>query len=333
MPTLLVTAKMDPALAARIEAAVSGKRRKPGRSGLAPSLVSIARFGAIAALALVVYSVLGARRHEKQEIAQARSELLATVHKHSSALTETERSAVARDEAWLVAFSRGYDGETIAPELRGPGALTSAMARPLVYIRGPIGAFSSSRRIAEAATTSAKDALLLCLHERPASRDEKDLLPLVRVAYGTGAALEQRTANVRRLHEAEVGLPLLMPAWAARVENAPDLSELTKLRRELERAPIDAAKQAAKAQLLLVAMDEPGQGGGPTELDGERAHWIRIGLVDLTSEKLLLSTRKLVDPSWISASKKSEFAIGLDSCQLGFDVHATIAAPASAPRK
>ena len=100
-----------------------------------------------------------------------------------------------------------------------------------------------------------------------------------------------------------------------------DPNELIRLRRDFEKAPIDAAKQALRASVLVVAMDEPGDGVGPTELDGERAHAVRIALVDLAGARLLLRLRKLVDPTWISLAKKSDFASGLDSCGLAADVH------------
>jgi hypothetical protein len=132
--------------------------------------------------------------------------------------------------------------------------------------------------------------------------------------------MEQRTANVRRLHEAAAGLPVLLPPWAARVRQARDLPELQGLRRELERAPMAAAKQAARAEVLLVALDEPGDGKGPTELDGERPHQVRVALVDLKSDRVLLRVRRQVDPSWISATARSEYAGGLDACALGYDL-------------
>jgi hypothetical protein len=329
MATFLTTAKMDPALVARIEASVSGRRKKqPGRAAAAaPRLVSVARVGVLLFVVAVVYMVVGVRRKEKQDVSLARTELLLAASKNSASLTPYEMTSVARAEAWLVNFSRGYDGEVVADELRAPGALGATFARPTVYVRGAIGAFSSSRRIAEAATTSAKDALLLCLLEPPSARAEKDLLAKVRIAYAGGPVMEEHTKNVRRLHDAEVGLPFLTPQWAERVQNAPELADLTRLKRDLDRAPIESAKQAARAGLLLVAMDEPGTGGGPTELDGERTHWVRLGLVDMASEKILLSTRKLVDPSWISLAKKSEYASGLDGCGLAFDVHEIVRAP------
>lgn len=324
MATFLTTAKMDPALAARIEASVRGRTSKPGGPVLSPRVVSIVRLGLLLGVAAFVYSVIGVRTRDRQELERTRTELLDAVRKESASLTEADKSSTARAEASLVAFSRTYDGEVVADELRAPAGLATALARPLVYVRGPIGAFSTSRRIAEIAATSTKDALLLCLLQPPASRVESVMLATVRVAYAGGATIEGHTSNVRRLHDAEVGLPILLPKWAERVQAAPDLVELKKLKRELDRAPIAWAKQAARSGLLLVAMDEPGEGGGPTELDGERTHRVRIGLIDLASEKVLLSMRKLVDPSWISLAKKSEFATGLDSCGLAVDVHDSV---------
>jgi hypothetical protein len=322
--SFLTTSKMHPALAARIQASVSGRRgspRKPGASPLSARAVSLARVAFVLLVGFVVYSVVGVRRHTKQELTRARTAVLESARKESASLTDADRTYLPRTEAWLVNFSRSYDGEVIAGELRAPGALEAMLARPLVYVRGPIGGFSSSQRIVETASTSAKDALLLCLMEPPASRVEKVMLEKVRIAYGRGAVMEEHTPKARRLHEAEAGLPFLMPAWAERAKAAPELADVTKLQRDLERAPVAAAKQAARAGLLLVAMDEPGEGGGPIELDGERTHWVRLGLVDITSEKILLSTRRLVDPSWISLAKKSEYASGLDGCGLAFDVH------------
>ena len=61
-----------------------------------------------------------------------------------------------------------------------------------------------------------------------------------------------------------------------------------------------------------------------TELDGERPHDVRIGLVDLTSAKMLLRLRKRVDPTWISMNARAQYASGLDACALAMDVHESI---------
>jgi hypothetical protein len=318
---------MDPALAARIEASVRGRKRQPGAPRLSPRLVALVRVSLVLAVAFVGYSVVGARRRDRREIERTRAELLATVRTHAASLTPEDRGSVVRAESWLVRFAGAYDGDLVADEIRAPDALKATLARPAMYVRGQLGSFVSPAGIAEAAATSLKDALLLCLVEPPASKTEKVLLATVRIAYAGGAAMEDHTANVRRLNDAVVGLPLLTPQWSERVLATDEPTELARFRRELDRGSLERAKQAARAGLLVFAMDEPSDGGGPTELDGERAHAIRIGVVDLASAKILLRMRKQVDPSWISPAKKSEYAIGLDSCGLAFDVHEAARTP------
>jgi hypothetical protein len=133
----------------------------------------------------------------------------------------------------------------------------------------------------------------------------------------------ESTVNVQRLYHALAGLPFLNPNWARRVVEAETQHDITRLERTFERAPLKAAKLAAQASLLLFAMDEA-DGTGPTELDGERAHHVRVGLVDLDTEQLLLRLRRYVDPSWISANARAEYASGIDSCALGADVRAAV---------
>jgi hypothetical protein len=325
MATFLTTTKMHPALAARIEASVRGEEHRAGApKRLPPRVISLARAALVLVVALGVYTVVSGRRHDREELERARTALLDTVTPHSSTLTADDRNAVLRAESWLMRSSGEYEGEVVAPELRAPGAFRAALGRSAIYVRGALGGFKSPMLIADAASTSGKDSLLLCLLEPPASRAEKVMFDEVRLAYGAGSALEERTAHVRRLHEAIVGLPLLLPSWTERVRSAPDSLELARLKRELERTPVVRAKQAVRAELLVAALDEPSDGGGPTELDGERAHAVRIVIVDLAAEKVLLRTKKLVDPTWISLAKKSSYATGLDSCGLAFDVHESV---------
>ena len=95
MPTFLTTAKMDPALVARIEASVSGRRAKPGQGGasIAPRMVSIARFVFVLAVIAIVYLVVGLRRREHQDLETTRADLLAAVRKHAGPLTEADKTS------------------------------------------------------------------------------------------------------------------------------------------------------------------------------------------------------------------------------------------------
>jgi hypothetical protein len=153
----------------------------------------------------------------------------------------------------------------------------------------------------------------------PASRSEKALLAKARAANAADDRMAP-AAHVERVHDAILGFPLLAPAWEARVAAAGTRAELKSLQTIFRRAPLKAAKRAAKAQLLLFVIDEPGDGKGPTELDGERPHAVRVGLVELATEKLLLQLRRHVDPGWISEKARSEYASGIDSCALALDV-------------
>ena len=125
-------------------------------------------------------------------------------------------------------------------------------------------------------------------------------------------------AHVQRLYHALDGLPFLSPAWARRVTDAETEHDIVRLERTFDSTPRRAAKLAAQASLLLFAMDEA-DGTGPTEL-GERAHHVRVGLVDLDKEELLLRLRRHVDPSWIAVAKRPVYSSGADSCALGFDL-------------
>jgi hypothetical protein len=323
MATLLVTAKMSPELAARIEDSVRGTRASRGRrhgAVLAPRHVFFLRLGLAAFTAAVVVSFAMFHRRAELELDGVRASLLGTVRDRGASLAVEDRQAVARAESWLLRASSVYEGDLVADELRAPGALASTLTRPMVYVRGSIEDFTASGRIVDAASTSAKDSLLLCLLDPPASGAEKTLLPRVRTAYSNAALLDERTANVHRLYAAEIGLPVLLPAWSERVRSARESWELTRLRKELDSAPLDEAKRAASADLLLFAMDERGDGSGPTEIDGERPHEVRVGIVDLRSGKVLLRQRKRADPAWISPATRSQYAAGLDACRLALDV-------------
>lgn len=322
MGTFLTTPKMAPALAARIESSVRGRRIVPG--GTAPRVVSVVRLGVIATIIVCASMLVINRYREHQALERARAALLDTVRTQAATLRAEESGFVARAEPWLVRFSGPYEGDLISDEVRGAEASRAILARPAVYVRGPLGNFGTAAGIASSAAASTKDAFLLCLLDRPVSRAEKVLLSKVRTAYAGGPLAEERTANVRRLDDAEVGLPFLQAPWAARVQRAERPTELARLQRELDKAPVEDAKRAAKASLLVMAMDEPGDGKGITELDGERPHDVRIGLVDLISAKVLLRLRKRVDPAWISVNARAQYASGLDGCALALDVHESV---------
>lgn len=319
MPTLLTNPRMHPALAARVEGSVTGKKITPGVPRSKPRFVMLLRLGVVVLVAFVVQSVVGFKKKERDDVTRVRSEALTAVRSHSAGVTPEDLALPKKIEPLLVRLSRSFEKETIASELRTKAGFEAVFSRPMLYVRGPLGSFATGPQIADSAATSGKDALVLCLFDPPPTRSEKDVTPKVRVAYGTGAALESQTPNVRRLGELTAGISFLAPEYAKKIEASTDIVELTKWKKEVDRAPLEATKRAAKARLLLAAMDEPGD-GTPAELDGERRHHVRVVLVDLTTEATLLDIRKLVDPSWISEKHRSDMARGLDSCILAVDI-------------
>jgi len=329
VPTFLVTSKMPPALAARVLASVRGREVTPGGGGQraaawAGKALSLLRLAVLPVLALLAGSVALRVHRQRQDIEWQRTRILANLRSRGAGSTDDDRRLVERATAWLQAGASAYEGDLVAPDLRGPGALKAALARPSVYVRGPIEDLADPSKVADVAAVSYRDALLLCLVDPPAARTERAMMAQVRGAYAGSAEVEQRAASVRRLEVAVVGLPFLQPAWEAKVREA-EAEDLGGLRREIDRAPIEKAKLAAKSSSLIFAVDEAGEGQGPTEIDGERPHAIRLEVVDLALARVLLRARKRVDPAWISADRRPEYASKLDSCAFAFDVLADVA--------
>lgn len=322
---------MDPALAARIQARIRGRRAEPGRA-LAPLAVSALRFAALALVVAFVVVFLLARHRARQELAAMRAALLERASSARASLTDDDLKTPARVEAWLARAASAYPGDHVAEALRAPGGLAATLERPAIYVRGDLDTFTSPAASRASAAQGRKDAFLLCLLEPPEGRSEKAQLKQVLAAYAGGARVEAPTAHVRLLSEAQLGLPLLTPEWQEQVRRADSYAEFEQLRRDFERAPIAAARQAAKARLVVFALDERGDGRGVTELDGERPHPVRVGIVDLASDRVLLRARRNVDPKWISAARRAEYARGLDDCALALDVRDSVIQPrAEAP--
>ena len=319
MPSFLVNPRMSPALAARVHASVRGRRTKPGDASSAAHARALVRFALVATIVGAGVWLVVSQRQESTRVERERTSLLDIVHGHNALLTADEKGAVARNDAWLTGFASTFDGELVSSDLRAPGGLAAVLARPSVYVHGSIDSFRSAASLEQAAVDSVKDAFLLCLIDPPAARSEKALLTKVHVAYDGGSVLEQRTPDVLRLADAQSVFRVLSPAWEARVRAA-DASGLKKLRGELDRAPMEKGKLALKAGLLIVVMDEPSPVTSPAELDGERAHEVRLAIVDVASSRVLLRTRKHVDPADWSAKTRSDYARGLDECALALDV-------------
>jgi len=325
MPTFLTTPKMSPELAARVQASVNGRRAAPGSTRRAPHLIVLLRLAVLVLTGALVTAVLYVRQRDREARERERASLSEVVARRRAALDAQDLRTLDLIESSLVRAAGQYEGDLLSETLRPAGALAALLLRSAVYVRGEQAAFRNVAAVADAAKSSSKDAFVLCLLEPPRARTEKALLARARLAYATQAELESASEHVRPLRDAVVGLPFLSATFAERVQRASELTELGRLRAAFEKAPLDAAIQAAKARLLLFVVDEPSAPGGPVELDGEKPHDVRVGVVDLASDSTLLRLRKHVDPSWISAARRADSASALDSCALALDVHASVA--------
>jgi hypothetical protein len=329
MPTLLVNRKMNPALTARVETSVTGRRPKSKATRSTARRTSILRLAAVVGIAAPIAVMASGYRRSRAELRDARAALAGEWTRQTGSLSADDQGILGRTEEQLRAFAGQYPGDLTVEQLGPAGSLGAVLGRPSIYVRGPIAAFQTPKGVALAARESGKDACLLCLLDPPSSRDEKSLLGKARAALVGGEPVQKLTPNVHRLHELEVGLPFLTPAWGERVQSARDTRELSRLERELRKAPIGATQSALRARLLIAVLDEENEGTGPTELDGEHAHHVRILMAELPAQKPLLRLRRRVDPSWITPSRRSRYARQLDSCRLALDLHDAVTAGSS----
>jgi hypothetical protein len=318
MATFLTTSKMHPALAARVEASVQG--RTQSSKVRRPKLVVAARLAAVTAAVLIVGAIATRCELESSALDQARADLLADVARDRSGLEPKQLQLASRAEALLHEAADATD--IVDDSLRSSTRLAEVLSQPAVYVRGERAALRDATRSREAFRESVNDVFLLCLIEPPPATTEKALLAKVQLAYAGG--LENHTANVRRLQDAVIGLPFLQRSWLERVEQAPSLTAIGKLRTAFQRAPIENASAAARAEWLIYVFDDPPKAGALVELDGSSRHDVRVGLVHIPSGKPLLRMRDQVDPAWISDANRPEMGRGLTGCRLAVDVREAV---------
>src|SRR5580692_6265599 len=180
MGTFLATPRMAPALRERVEASVRGRRRHEGAGrGLRASLIALVRFSLPMAVAALVVAVVYLRHQDRIELERERASLLGAVGAQAASLTPDEKGKVGLVESWLVRLSGAYEGDLVADEVRPPGGLDAVLGRPLVYVRGPVGAFAAAPEVAGAAALSFSDSFVACLLDPPSSRSEKVALAKV----------------------------------------------------------------------------------------------------------------------------------------------------------
>jgi hypothetical protein len=312
---------MDPALAARVEASVTGKPIGSGKN-ISPRAMAFLRFAGIAgAIGMVLWIAL-VRRQANDALEADRNSLLAQLHENSLQATDGDKALLPRVETWVREHSGDYEGDLVDESIRGDN-MTATLAQPILYLRGPLEGFKTPQGIVDMAPTTFRDAFVLCLFDPPEKATEKTLREAAKAVYSNGDRAKVM-AHVSRFHVARVGLPFLLPQWEDRVKATGDSRELAEMRRLLTKAALDTAVKAMKSRLVLVVMDEPKDGKGPSEIDGANRHYVRVMLVDMEANKVLLRQRKLVDPAWIPTNRRSDYASGINSCELGMEVRATM---------
>lgn len=290
MGTLLTTPRMNTALRARVERAVSHgvrARHHASGAGLGQPFPGRGRagYGRLLVLLAAVFIVLlaaGVYRYDRRAVEEERRGLLAALGERRSGLVAGHEGFLPEVERWVAEAGEGAAPDGVDPGLRGPGILAAWLRRPALYVRGPAADLRDPQRLDGAARGSIKDAFLLCLLSPPASSSERDLLAKVRGVYFGGSKVDEDTANVRRLQEARAGLFVLGPSFEGTARATADFSSLRELRRELDSAPVEQAKKAAASEVLIVVADGP-------------AREARVTLVDLVSKQARLRLREHVE--------------------------------------
>ena len=320
---------MSPELRARVEASVTGRRHGSG-SRLAPRATMVLRVVALTSIVATLVWLVSTKRRADQETEALRSSLVERSARAAHGLTEQELAIAKRAASWLKREAQAYAGDLVTPRAASLPLLSGLLKQPTVYVRGPLAELDNSQGLERSARESAKDAFVLCLLDPPtlpsekASRSEKAILARAKSAYAAGERMQQATGHITRLGDAYGGLPFLQAAWRERIAQVEQHQTLVELAKSFDRAPLDTAREALKSRTLLFAIDEPGERSAVSELDGEKPHSVRVGLIDLSSGQQLLRLRRRVDPSGLSEATRAEYARGVDDCSLALDVRQAV---------
>ncbi|MFO0555350.1 MAG: hypothetical protein U0271_43640 [Polyangiaceae bacterium] len=313
MGTFLTTPKMSPELARRVEAAVRG-RPLAQRSRIPPVLVTVLRVAAVAGLVALIIAFTTTRKKKRDELEGDRKRILDALHTRTDKLSDRDKELGARVEELLASRTGKYEGDLTSKELADPRALAALLAEPMVYVRGPIDAFSN-HDVRERGGGFVPRPVRPLFARPPAKRTEAELLQPARAAL-IGGDRTARAAHVGRVHALLAAAPFLSPDWEKRVLSAESRGELGKLRAALTSSTLDEAVAVVRARGLLYVLDEPKEGSGPTELDGACAHHARMGYIDLESGSERFRARAFVDPAWLSESTRIQYADAVNGCEL-----------------
>ena len=309
---------MHPALAARIEASVRGRRR--GAFALGPTTRRAIVRLSIGAL-LIAMLVLMTREQRGRNIAlgQAKSALLANMEQAGHATTEETIGRFQAARKRLEREAKEYAGDYVSPSLETSEQVKALLGRPALYVRMPTERAADTARFERVVGESRLDAFLLCLKDPPPARNEGVLMKWVLAAYRGGEGFRNRAPETHRLYDAMIVARMLAPEVSEAVARAESLADVNELQHRWEAAKVAQRIEAVKPSLLVALLDEPKTPGTLVELDGASDHWVRVFLSDLSSGQLLVRWRHHLDPSWVSEERRPQYALGLEGCRLAYD--------------
>lgn len=312
MKSLLVTRKMAPALARRVQASVEGRLGATAlRSGLrrpenARLVVGLAL---LAALGLATVGSVAVSRH-RAELAQSRDRLLEDYEGRRRRLAERSAVSIVALEVHLERL-RGttFEGASL------PEAIRARLERnSLSYFRTSEDDFRW-KRVHDGWAESERDPFLLCLLRPAPVTDEQGLREHLRKVAEGGA--------VRG-----VGLPgpwlvvdeFLRKDFRERVVRARSRRELEELRRTLLAAPFAQAEQVAGAETVVLVYDAEKSVGAVTEIDGGVRHVVRMMVVDALTNTVSFAGERLVDPEFVDEKRRSRDARRLSECRAATEI-------------
>jgi hypothetical protein len=271
---------------------------------------------------VVIWSVAARLQSDRAQLEDTRRELEQRVERLQTSLSPTERQLWERAAPWLEAGARSADADWTDPQLLDSGKYQAWLERPALYVRGKVESFVEPSAGRQAALESFPDAFVWCLLAPPPSRGEKELAAHIGSLQPRALRNDPPFGNLRPLHDALVALHYSAPDWLSSVRTSERLDRVQRLARDWEQARVEPKRAALRAELLIYLFDEPKTPGTVVELDGASDHWVRVGVVDLASNRPLLRARRHLDPSWISTARRVRIASALDGCRLAFDLRA-----------
>lgn len=292
MATFLTSPRMNPALRARVERAVSPRvraKQKAAALGYQPfegrAPFALARLLPIAAFALVLALGLTMHAAGRRELEAERGALLGALAARRAGLPPGYQGFVAATDRVLAeAASESPLPDFVDPALDRAG-FDALVQRPSVYVHAAATELRDAKKLDDAVGASIKDPFLWCLL-RASTTGERELLAKVRGTYFGGAKLDEETATARRLGDARMGLDVLGPTFEDVVRHARDIPTLKRLKKVLDAAPAEQAARAAAAEILIVVSDGVAPGGEKES---------RVSIVEIATQRLLLRVRPRVE--------------------------------------